>query len=77
MFLKIKQEASGFPAWVTSEEQKQQYIDTYHEKEGIALTPTKIQQNSGLRTIAKNCLNGLWGKFGERENKRRTVIVSD
>jgi DNA polymerase type B, organellar and viral len=89
MFLKIKQEASGWPSWVThrddgverSADERQQkqceYITKYREREGIELETEKIEKNPGLRTIAKNCLNGLWGKFGERENKRRTAIVSD
>jgi DNA polymerase type B, organellar and viral len=89
MFLKIKQQASGFPGWVTHDEngleytnevrvqKEQEYIDKYAETEGIRLDRTKILENPGLRAIAKNCLNGLWGKFGERENKRRTVIVRD
>ena len=49
MFLKVKQEASGWPKWCKTEEQKQQYIHLYSEKEGIKLEFDKIQDNPGLR----------------------------
>ena len=59
-FLKIKQEASGYPDCVT-DEQKQAYIDDYYEHEGIRLDPEKIEYNPGLRSLAKLMLNSLWG----------------
>jgi hypothetical protein len=37
MFLKLKQEASGYPSWVQSEAQKNEYIEDYRRAEGIAL----------------------------------------
>ena len=61
-FLKIKQEASGYPEWCVTEEQKQAYIDDYYEHEGIRLDPAKIRKNPGMRSIAKLMLNSLWGK---------------
>jgi len=36
-WLKIKQEASGWPSWAETEEQKQAYIQEYYEHEGIKL----------------------------------------
>ena len=62
-FLKIKQEASGYPEWCVTEEQKQAYIDDYYEHEGIRLDPTKIRKNPGMRSIAKLMLNSLWGNY--------------
>ena len=62
-FLKIKQEASGYPPWCVTDEQKQQYIDDYYEREGIRLDPDKIEHNPGLRFLAKLMLNSLWGKL--------------
>ena len=61
MFLKIKQEASGYPKHCVTDEHKQQYIDEYYEHEGIRLDPEKIEYNSGLRWLAKLMLNSLWG----------------
>jgi hypothetical protein len=34
-FLKMKQEASGWPEWCQSKNDKWGYIRDYHEKEGI------------------------------------------
>ena len=62
-FLKIKQEASGYPKDCVTDEQKQQYIDEYYEHEGIRLDPNKIEYNPGLRSLAKLMLNSLWGMY--------------
>ena len=62
-FLKIKQEASGYPPNCVTDEQKQRYIDDYYEHEGIHLDPEKIEYNPGLRYLAKLILNSLWGKL--------------
>ena len=32
-------------------------------------------KNEGMRTVAKLCLNSLWGKFGERLDQGETVFV--
>ena len=62
-FLKIKQEASGYPKHCVTDEQKQHYIDEYYEHEGIRLDPSKIEYNPGLRALAKFALNSLWGMY--------------
>ena len=76
-FLKIKQEASGWPSWCQTEDQKKQYIGEYDEKEGIKLDPTKIEKNPGLRSLAKLMLNSFWGKFGQRDNMPQVELVKD
>jgi len=69
-WLKIKQEASGWPKWVGDNETKRQhYIREYYEHEGIQLEYDKIEHNPGLRALAKMMLNSMWGKFGQRLNK--------
>ena len=62
-FLKIKQEASGYPTWCVTDDQKQRYIDDYYEREGILLDPDKIEYNLGLGYLSKLMLNSLWGKL--------------
>lgn len=63
-WLKIKQEASGWPSWVGSDRVKrQQYIDEYASREIIQLDPDKIQKNPGLRSLAKLMLNSFWGEY--------------
>ena len=76
-FLKVKQEASGWPDWCKSQEDKQQYIFQYLEKEGILLDYNSIKRNPGLRSIAKLMLNSFWGKFGQRANLTQTSYISD
>ena len=63
LYLKRKQEASGYPKHCVTDEQKQRYIDQYYEHEGIRLDPNKIEYNSGLRFLAKLMLNSLWGTY--------------
>jgi hypothetical protein len=60
MFLKIKQESSGWPTWVTHREdgvehptverhQKElEYVTKYRDKEGIDLDVTKIEKKTWL-----------------------------
>lgn len=56
-WLKHKTEASGWPAGVTTEEQKAEYVKQYKEKEGIELDPTRIEKNPGRKQVAKLMLN--------------------
>ncbi|KAF4529356.1 hypothetical protein B566_EDAN017368 [Ephemera danica] len=78
-FLKLKVEASGWPACVdqNSEDSKQKYIADFYERENVELEYAKIEKNPGIRSVSKICLNCLWGFFGMRENKTKTTIVSD
>ena len=77
-WLKIKEEASGWPSWVGDDETKrQQYIREYYEHEGIQLEYDKIEENKGLRTLAKMMLNSMWGKFGQRLNKTQVREFED
>ncbi|PFX12181.1 putative DNA polymerase [Stylophora pistillata] len=69
-WLKLKEEASGWPTHVDSS-QRDNHLQTYQEKEGIVLDPTKIEKNPGLRSLAKMMLNSMWGKFGQRTNKKQ------
>ena len=76
-WLKIKQEASGWPKDDMTEEEKQSYIKDYFEHEGIQLDYHKIEKNPGLRTLAKMMLNSMWGKFGQRLNKTQVQTFDD
>ena len=75
-FLKMKQEASGWPEWCQSENDKWRYIRDYHEKEGILMDYNNIKKNPGLRALAKLMLNSFWGKFGQRSNMPRIKYIS-
>ena len=76
-FLKLKQEASGWPTEVGDDpEKRQDYIANYLRHENIQLDPEKIEKNPGKRTLAKLMMNSFWGKFGERPNKPRTQTIT-
>ena len=75
--MKLKQEASGWPSWCQTKEQKQSYIQTYHEKEGVKLDYKNIKKNPGMRALAKLMLNSFWGKFGQRSNMAQVKITDD
>ena len=57
-------------------EDKQRYIENYYKNEGIRLDPD-IRKNSGLRSLAKLCLNSMWGKFAQRSGLSQTEIHDD
>ena len=76
-FLKLKQESSGYPQYITSEEEKKEYIERYFEHEGILLEKESISKNPGLRSLSKLALNSFYGKFGQRTNMKKTVFVKD
>ena len=77
MFLKKKQEASGWPGWCKTDEDKERYLQDYKDKEGIELDRDDIEYNAGARTVWKQILNNLWGKMGQRPNRPKTKIVAD
>lgn len=74
-YLKLKVEASGWPIQCIDDRTKDIYIDQFNEKEGILLDKSKIASNPALRFHAKTCLNSFWGKFGQRENMSKVVLV--
>ena len=76
-FLKIKQEASGYPQWVKSEADKDKYVGDFFKHHGIHLDKDCIVENLALRSIAKLALNSLWGKFGQRQGLPLREFVYD
>ena len=46
-------------------------------KDSLDIDVEKFEFNAGLRSIAKLCLNSLWGKFGQRNNMSQTKYVTD
>jgi DNA polymerase type B, organellar and viral len=76
-FMKVKQEASGWPKEDMTEEEKAIYIQEYFENEGIKLDPSKIETNSGRRFIAKLMLNSFYGRLAQRPNLPVTEYISN
>ncbi|GFR08218.1 uncharacterized protein TNCT_640001 [Trichonephila clavata] len=76
LFLKIKQEASGYPKGCLSDQQKSEYIISYSENENIYLDKNSINVNLGRRSVAKLALNSFWGRWGMNLNKSQLTFVS-
>ena len=76
-FIKMKQEASGWPSSCNTTEEKNEYIKHYMHNEGVQLDFNCIDKNSGLRSVAKLMLNSFWGKFGQKENQSKTEVIKD
>ena len=62
-WLKLKQEASGWPSWCETVEQKREYILNYQEREGIRLDIASIAKNPGRKATAKLMLNRYFFNF--------------
>lgn len=76
LFLKIKQESIGWPAYIQTEEEALQYISNYAVRENVKLNSEAITQNPAMRSIAKLLLDSFWGKFGQRLNMPQTSFFS-
>ena len=74
--MKIKQEASGWPAECNTEEKKRNYLQEYEEHEGIRLDYDKVKKNPSLRLLAKLMLNSFWGKFRPRPNQTQVTTCT-
>jgi hypothetical protein len=75
-FLKIKQEASGYPRWVKTETDKKQYIEDYYKYEGILLDAENVVENPGLKAISKLLLNSQWGRYAMQTNKTQAKFLT-
>ena len=72
-FMKIKLESSKYDFKTKDEEVKFKA----KIKDSLEIDVEKFEFNAGLRSIAKLCLNSLWGKFGQRNNMSQTKYVTD
>jgi hypothetical protein len=53
------------------------HIETFFETEAVRLDRATIKPNSAKRGIAKLCLNSMWDKLTERNNRTNTRMISD
>uniref|UniRef100_A0A183BP01 DNA-directed DNA polymerase n=1 Tax=Globodera pallida TaxID=36090 RepID=A0A183BP01_GLOPA len=67
--LRLKVEASGWPADCVTPEQRAQFINDYAHREGIHIDAQQVQHNAGLRAVVKALLNALWGKLAQRAER--------
>lgn len=76
-FLTIKVEASGYPHWVKTEEDKQKYIDDYYKHEGIKLNKDNIEVNPGLKALSKLLLNSQWGRYAMKTHRTQSKFITN
>ena len=76
MFLKYKEEASGFPDNVNTEAEKDKYIKEFFDQEGIQLDKEKIKYNPGIRSVMKLLLNSFWGRLGMNTNQSKVKFIN-
>ena len=76
-FMKVKLEASGSPDGYNTPEKLAQFIKEEFELFGIEIDLSNIKYNAALRTLAKICLNSLWGRFSLRNRLSRTEVIAD
>ena len=75
--LKEKVHATGFPDNCITDEQKDAFIQSYYDREGIILEKDKMIKNPGKREIEKLKLNSLWGFFALNSNKAQFKIITN
>ncbi|KAL3095103.1 hypothetical protein niasHT_022812 [Heterodera trifolii] len=76
LFLKLKEEASGFPKGVETEEQKDMWREEYKEKYGIDIELAKVKKNPGLRTTSMARLK-LLEFMREAESHGGEILYTD
>ena len=76
-FMRLKMEASGYPSYCKTEEEKHKYIKRVEIHEGITLNPLDIEYNAGRRAVAKICLNNLWGKLSQNPDLSQKEFITD
>ena len=75
-FVKLKAEASRYLSCVRSPEDERS-IHSFRECEGIELGKASLTYNAAKRGLAKLCLNSMWGKLTERNNRTQIKLISD
>ena len=75
-FMKIKMESSPL---ITGPDCRYKSDDHFRlvVKERLDIDLGVIVHNPGKRAIAKLCLNSLWGKYGQRNNMKQTLYVTE
>jgi len=76
-FLKLKVEASGYPGWVHSPEGEDRYLESFWQSEGIRLEKEAIRYNAAKRALTKLCVNSMWGKLTEGNDRTMTKVITE
>ena len=76
-FLKLKAQGRGYHSWVRIPEDEIRYVETFNPREGVMMDRDAIRPNAAKRGLVKPCLNSLWGKLAEMQNRTQTKPLSD
>uniref|UniRef100_A0AC34RI45 DNA-directed DNA polymerase n=1 Tax=Panagrolaimus sp. JU765 TaxID=591449 RepID=A0AC34RI45_9BILA len=76
-FLTQKTMADGWPSELKTDEDKKYFIDEYKKRFGILIDPEKMSKNNAIRSVAKQNLNCLWGKFGQSNTHDDCTVTDD
>ncbi|XP_067036362.1 uncharacterized protein [Acropora muricata] len=76
-WLKLKEEASGYPEHCTTGHLQREHVRRWNERENIVLHHANIRKNPGQRALSKLMLNSMWGKFGQQTNKTQVKEFID
>jgi hypothetical protein len=74
-YLKLNALASGYTDWVPTREDEDRYIDSFYEREGTRLNKDAIRPNAAKLGLRNLCLNSMWGKLTERNNRTKRKII--
>jgi len=73
-----KDEASGYPKYVKTEAQKDEYVENYKKNQNIILDKKNISENPPRQKSEKRMTTNLWGKLGENSaDWKRYQIATD
>jgi len=81
-WLKLKRESSGWPGWVMTEEDKLNFLRMFEKREGIQLDREPMdrlkpgEKNHGTYALSKLLQNSSYGKFGQRNNLRKSLYAN-
>lgn len=74
-FIRIKGEASGFPNWCITDEDREKYILDFYRENNVLLRREHIKRNPTFRALAKLMLNALYGKLIQQNRNVGTSIL--
>lgn len=76
-FMKIKQEASGWPAGCETAEQRDSYIKHCADVDGIMIDKESVKENKAYRQVCKLVLNSIWGRLAMDTDYNQTSVIRE
>jgi len=70
-------EASGYPGCVHSPDDEERHVESFWQSEAMRLEKVAIRYNAAKRGLANHCLNSIWGKLTERNDRNITRVTTE